>query len=58
MTIPFDADICTGIFMGLMVSLLLLGILYVGVSAIAGLEVSYIAFSKDMGPSAQKNKQQ
>ncbi|KAK4546228.1 hypothetical protein LTR36_002365 [Oleoguttula mirabilis] len=46
------------IFMGLSVSLLLFLILYVGVSAIAGLEVSYMAFSKEMGPSAQnKNKQ-
>jgi hypothetical protein len=49
----------TGIFMGLTVSLLLLVILWVGVSAIAGLEVSYMAFSKEMGPAAQnKGKQQ
>lgn len=48
-----------GIFMGLTVSLLLLVILWVGVSAIAGLEVSYMAFSKEMGPAAQnKGKQQ
>ena len=48
-----------GIFMGLVVSLLLLVILWVGVSAIAGLEVSYMAFSKEMGPAAQnKGKQQ
>ncbi|KAK5113915.1 hypothetical protein LTR85_010448 [Meristemomyces frigidus] len=47
------------IFMGLSVSLLLFLILYVGVSAIAGLEVSYMAFSKEMGPNAQnKGKQQ
>jgi len=47
-----------GIFMGLSVSLLLFIILYVGISAIAGLEVSYGAFSKEMGPAAQsKNKQ-
>ena len=44
--------------MGLSVSLLLFIILYVGVSAIAGLEVSYMAFSKEMGPQAQKPKQQ
>lgn len=42
--------------MGLTVSLLLFGILYVGVSAIAGLEVSYMAFSKEMGPQAQQQK--
>ncbi|GAB7349649.1 hypothetical protein MBLNU459_g0325t1 [Dothideomycetes sp. NU459] len=48
----------SGIFMGLTVTLLLLLILYVGVSAIAGLEVSYMAFSKEMGPAAQKKQQQ
>ncbi|EMC91289.1 hypothetical protein BAUCODRAFT_39452 [Baudoinia panamericana UAMH 10762] len=47
------------IFMGLTVTLLLFLIGYVGVSAIAGLEVSYAAFSKEMGPQAQnKGKQQ
>ena len=40
--------------MGLSVSLLLVIILYVGISAIAGLEVSYMAFSKEMGPQAQQ----
>ena len=40
--------------MGLSVSVLLFLILYVGVSAIAGLEVSYMAFSKEMGPKAQQ----
>jgi len=43
--------------MGLTVSLLLLLILYVGVSAISGLEVSYMAFSKEMNPSSQKKQQ-
>lgn len=48
-----------GLFMALTVSLLLVIILWVGVSAIAGLEVSYMAFSKEMGPAAQnKGKQQ
>ncbi|KAK4500195.1 hypothetical protein PRZ48_008381 [Zasmidium cellare] len=47
-----------GIFMGLSVSILLFGILYVGISAIAGLEVSYMAFSKEMGPQAQGQKKQ
>ncbi|KAK3629444.1 hypothetical protein LTR56_016515 [Elasticomyces elasticus] len=47
------------LFMGLTVSLILFFILYVGVSAIAGLEVSYAAFSKEMGPQGQnKGKQQ
>lgn len=45
--------------MGLTVSILLTVILWAGVSAIAGLEVSYKAFSKEMGPQAQnKGKQQ
>lgn len=52
------ADRHLAIFMSLLVSLLLIIILYVGVSAIAGLEVSYMAFSKEMGPAAQKQKQQ
>ncbi|KAI5199318.1 hypothetical protein AUEXF2481DRAFT_39517 [Aureobasidium subglaciale EXF-2481] len=47
-----------GIFMGGIVSILLFSILYVGVSAIANLEVSYMAFSKEMGPSASKKQQQ
>ncbi|KXL51402.1 hypothetical protein M433DRAFT_170531 [Acidomyces richmondensis BFW] len=47
-----------GIFMGLIVSLLLFVILYVGVSAIAGLDVSYMAFSKEMGPQAQNKGKQ
>lgn len=46
-----------GLFMGLGVGLLLLSILYIGISAIAGLEVSYMAFSKEMGPQAQKKSQ-
>lgn len=47
----------TGLFMGLFVALILLSILYVGISAIANLEVSYMAFSKEMGPQAQKKQQ-
>ncbi|KAK0109462.1 hypothetical protein ONS95_002155 [Cadophora gregata] len=47
-----------GLFMGLLVSLLLLAILSVGIGAISSLEVSYGAFDKEMGPAAQlKNKQ-
>ncbi|KAJ9631006.1 hypothetical protein H2203_001534 [Taxawa tesnikishii (nom. ined.)] len=48
----------SGIFMGLTVTVLLLLILYIAVSAISGLEVSYMAFSKEMGPAAQKKQQQ
>ena len=43
--------------MGLGVSIFLIMILYVGIGAIAGLEVSYMAFSKEMGPQAQKKQQ-
>ncbi|KAK3700104.1 hypothetical protein LTR37_016107 [Vermiconidia calcicola] len=46
------------LFMGLAVALLLLSILYVGISAISGLDVSYMAFSKEMGPQAQRKQQQ
>ncbi|KAF1355290.1 BIG/ATPase V1 complex, subunit S1 [Delphinella strobiligena] len=46
-----------GIFITGSVTLLLLLILSVGVSAIANLEVSYMAFSKEMGPAAQKKQQ-
>ena len=43
--------------MGLSVSIVLFLILYTGISAIAGLEVSYFAFSKEMGTQAQQKKQ-
>lgn len=46
------------IFMGILVAILLFSILYVGVSAVASLQVSYFAFSKEMGPAAQKKQQQ
>lgn len=46
-----------GLFMGLSVSLLLLAILSVGISAVSSLEVSYGAFDKEMGPAAQKKQQ-
>lgn len=44
------------IFMGLFVGLLLFLILYVGITALSSLQVSYFAFSKEMGPSAQKKQ--
>ncbi|KAF2857201.1 hypothetical protein K470DRAFT_267013 [Piedraia hortae CBS 480.64] len=41
------------------VSLLLMMLMYVGISALANLKVSYEAFNKEMGPQAQnKGKQQ
>ena len=44
--------------MGLTVSILLIVILYVALSAISGLQVSYMAFSKEMNPASQKKQQQ
>lgn len=43
--------------MGITVSLLLFSILYVAVSAVSSVEVSYMAFSKEMGPAAQRKQQ-
>ncbi|KAG7007092.1 18S rRNA (guanine-N(7))-methyltransferase RID2 [Physcia stellaris] len=46
-----------GIFMGLVVSLVLFSIIYVAISGISSLQVSYAAFDKEMGPAAQKKQQ-
>lgn len=43
--------------MGLLVSSLLLAVLYVAISGIASLQVTYAAFDKEMGPAAQKKAQ-
>jgi hypothetical protein len=45
-----------GLFMGITAVIPLLAILYVGVNAITNLEVSYFAFSKEMGPAAQRRQ--
>lgn len=47
----------SGIFMGIIVAIVLLSILGVGIRGLAGLEVSYGAFDKEMGPAAQKKQQ-
>ena len=52
-----ETDVASGLFMGLIVGLLLLSILYVGISAVSSLQVSYAAFDKEMGPAAQKKQQ-
>lgn len=44
--------------MGLLVGFLLLTILYVALSGLSSLQVSYAAFDKEMGPKAQAQKQQ
>jgi hypothetical protein len=43
--------------MGLLALVIMLAILYAGISAISSLEVSYGAFDKEMGPAAQKKQQ-
>lgn len=43
--------------MGLLVGILLITILYVAVSGVSSLQVSYAAFDKEMGPAAQKKQQ-
>lgn len=48
----------SGLFMGLLVSFILASILYVGISGLASLQVSYAAFDKEMGPAAQKKQTQ
>lgn len=45
-----------GIFMGLFVFIFLFLLLYVGLSALSSIQVSYFAFSKEMGPAAQKKQ--
>ncbi|KAI0379947.1 BIG1-domain-containing protein [Hypomontagnella monticulosa] len=46
-----------GIFTGLVAFVVLMSILYAGISAVASLEVPYGAFDKEMGPAAQKKQQ-
>lgn len=47
-----------GLFMGFAAIIPLFLILLVGIRALTSLEVSYFAFSKEMGPNAQKKQQQ
>ncbi|KAL9010758.1 MAG: hypothetical protein Q9173_004337 [Seirophora scorigena] len=51
------AFLSPGIFMGLLIAIPLFLILYVGVSAVGSLQVSYAAFDREMGPAAQKKGQ-
>lgn len=43
--------------MGFLASFICLGILYVGFTALASLEVPYAAFEKDVAAGAQKKQQ-
>jgi hypothetical protein len=45
------------IFMGFLVGFILLMILYVAISALASLQVTYAAFDKESGPLAAKKQQ-
>lgn len=40
--------------MGFVGSIIMIAMLYVGLSAVSSLQVSYGAFDKEMGPAAQK----
>ena len=44
--------------MGLLATFILLTILYVAISGVSSLQISYAAFDKEMGPAGQKNKAQ
>ncbi|CUS14549.1 unnamed protein product [Tuber aestivum] len=46
-----------GIFMGYLAGFFLLAILYVAISSVSSLTVTYGAFEKEMGPAAQKKQQ-
>ncbi|KAF8538523.1 vacuolar ATP synthase subunit S1-domain-containing protein [Trichophaea hybrida] len=46
-----------GIFMGYLAFFLLISILYVGLSAVSSIQVSYGSFDKEMGPAVQKKQQ-
>jgi hypothetical protein len=43
--------------MGFLVGFILLSILYVAVSGVAGMQISYAAFDKESGQLAQKKSQ-
>ncbi|MCJ1402145.1 hypothetical protein MMC11_005364 [Xylographa trunciseda] len=43
-----------GLFMGLLVAIPLLSILYVAIAAVSSLQVSYASFDRENGPAAQK----
>ena len=42
--------------MGILITIPLLMILYVAISGVSSLQVSYAAFDKEMGPTAQKKQ--
>lgn len=47
-----------GLFMGFLISFILVMILYVAINGVASLQVSYAAFDKELGPVAQKKQAQ
>ena len=44
--------------MGLVVASVLFSILYVAISGVSSVQVSYAAFDKETGPAGQKKQQQ
>ncbi|MCJ1309969.1 hypothetical protein MMC25_003630 [Agyrium rufum] len=47
-----------GLFMGLLIASILLTVMFVGISGLASLKVTYAAFDKEMGPAAHRKQQQ
>jgi hypothetical protein len=54
---PWTDQCATGIYMGFLVGFLLLSILYVGLSALSSLSVTYAAFDKEQGQLAKTKAQ-
>ena len=50
-----DAD--AGLFMGILTAVLLLSVLYVAISGVASLQITYAAFDKETGPGKQSKSQ-
>ena len=44
--------------MGLLAGFLLLSVLYIAISGVSSLQVTYAAFDKETGPAAHKSKAQ
>ena len=44
--------------MGILAGVILLSIIYVGISGVSSLQITYAAFDKEIGPAAQKGKVQ
>ena len=52
-----NTDPRAGLFMGILTAVLLLSILYVAISGVASLQITYAAFDKETGPGKQSKAQ-